>query len=140
VIQKGARVQGNDPNLPEIFISMRADIKPAFQLRPFDRLVISTPVGNTYVQVLTLTNVQPEPVEIVGVHHDLNPELRIEVVPVEQGRVYQLRAVMEAQTPGKSTGHIILDLKGGRVPNLELMGYVHVWERAQQGRKPEKTG
>lgn len=126
-IRKDAEVETNDPNLPKVNLIMEANILPLFEGKPWNRLVVSTPLGRKASQTITLTNKLATPVMITGLTHSLGKMVKVDLETVQEGQVYMLTLAIEGTAVGRIDGRIHLHLAGAPSKTMDVLAYVHVW-------------
>lgn len=136
-IRKDATVFTNDPSRKELVLVVEANIKSMFEAKPWNRLVISTPLGKPGSQTITLTNQLETPLVITGLTHDLGDAARVELETVEAGQIYMLTLSTRSDRAGRKAGRIVLTLKDGPSKHYHVLAYVHVWAPKQRS-KPGK--
>lgn len=126
-IKKTARVESNDPDRPTLTIALKAEVMPIFKVKPFNQVVISTPVGKPVSQKMTLTFSLEEPVELTGLSHQLGDLIQTELTTIEAGRVYEITVSADARQERRAKGSIRLDLRNAPIKAAHLQLVVNVW-------------
>ena len=128
-VRKSVVVETNDPIKAKFDLILRVDVQPVFQIKPWARVALSTPLGKPAKQVLTLTNLLKEPVELTGVDLGiLKGFLEVELVTLEKGRAYELVARTKAEVPLAKNGYLKLAMSGVSVKELGVFATVVVWK------------
>lgn len=107
---------------------MEAYILPLFEGKPWNRLVVSTPLGRKASQTITLTNQLDHPINIVSLGHNLGTMVKVNLETVQEGQVYMLTLATEAERGGRIEGRIHLNLEGAPSKSMDVLAFVHVWE------------
>ncbi len=133
-LKKTARVETNDPEQAKFQIALSVEVVPIWEMKPFNRLIVSTPVGQPAAQSITLTNKLTQPVEIVGLRHELGDRAELKLTPLEKGRSYELTLSTAAQQETRYGGKVLLELKGAPIKATDLKIFVHVWSPQKKER------
>lgn len=135
-VRKAAMVWTNDPEEERFELILRADIKPIFQIKPWSRVHLSTPLGKAATQTLTLLNLLEGPVEITGLENPLEELVELELITVEKGRAYELKATAKAGKRIRKGGYIKFKLTGVPVENYKLLVFLDVWDPKTRKTRP----
>jgi hypothetical protein len=135
-VRKSAMVWTNDPDEERFEVILRADIRPIFQIKPWRRVHLSTPVGQTATQTLTLLNLLDKPVEITGLDNPLEDLVELELITVEKGRAYELKATAKAGKRIRKGGYIKFKLTGVPVEDYKLLVFLDVWDPKTRKIRP----
>ncbi len=128
-LTKRAQVETNDPDRARFHLTLTMDLQPVFKLKPWKRLLISTPVGKPARQSVTLTRTElvAEPIKVVKVDHNLGQTAEVDLETVVEGKVYKLTLSTPAAEEIRRAGFIQLFLSGGPAEVFEVLAQVNVW-------------
>jgi len=127
-VRKSAMVWTNDPDEERFELILRADIKPVFQIKPWGRVHLSTPLGQPAEQTLTFLNLLEGPVEITGMTNPMEDLVSLELNTVEKGRAYELKATTKAEKKIRKGAYINFKLSGVPVEEYKVMIFLDVWD------------